>query len=200
MLAFLAAVLLLIITPGPGVLSTAGVGAAYGFRPGLSYVAGLFVGNHTVALAVVTGLAAIVLSVPWLRYSLFLLSILYLLYLAAKIALAGSRIGFIHPERPPGFLGGFALQLINPKAYVVNTALMSGFAFMPGNLSLEIAIKILLITLVWIPVHLAWLWAGVLLNRLDLPPRTHRIINIFMALAMLAVVAIALVFGSGVAS
>ena len=35
MLTFAAAVFLLIVTPGPGVLSTAGVGAAYGFRAGL---------------------------------------------------------------------------------------------------------------------------------------------------------------------
>ena len=32
MFAFILAVLLLLATPGPGVLSTAGVGAAFGFR------------------------------------------------------------------------------------------------------------------------------------------------------------------------
>ncbi|MEC8551875.1 MAG: LysE family translocator, partial [Pseudomonadota bacterium] len=32
MLTFAAAVFLLIVTPGPGVLSTAGVGAAFGWR------------------------------------------------------------------------------------------------------------------------------------------------------------------------
>ncbi|MEM8839697.1 MAG: LysE family translocator, partial [Pseudomonadota bacterium] len=40
MLFFAAAVFGLIITPGPGVLSTAGVGSAYGFRPGARYIAG----------------------------------------------------------------------------------------------------------------------------------------------------------------
>ena len=38
MLTFAAAVFLLIITPGPGVLSTAGVGAAFGWRKGLFYL------------------------------------------------------------------------------------------------------------------------------------------------------------------
>jgi hypothetical protein len=32
------------------VLSTAGVGSAYGFRPGLGYVTGLFIGTNLVAL------------------------------------------------------------------------------------------------------------------------------------------------------
>ena len=44
MLSFAAAVLFLIITPGPGVLSTAGVGSGFGFRAGLGYVGGLFLG------------------------------------------------------------------------------------------------------------------------------------------------------------
>ena len=46
MFAFALAVFLLIITPGPGVLSTAGVGAAYGWRQGLFYVAGLCAGTN----------------------------------------------------------------------------------------------------------------------------------------------------------
>ena len=121
--AFVLAVFFLLITPGPGVLSAAGVGAGYGFRPGLAYVAGLFSGNMVVALAVISGMAAVLELYPALRFALFAVSTAYLLYLAAKIAFAGSRIAFIHSERPPGFLGGFLLQFVNPKAYVVNTAL-----------------------------------------------------------------------------
>ena len=41
MLAFATAVFLLIVTPGPGVLTTAGFGAGFGFRGGLPYVVGL---------------------------------------------------------------------------------------------------------------------------------------------------------------
>ena len=196
MLAFALAVFLLIITPGPGVLSAAGVGSAFGYRPGLSYVAGLWLGNNLVALAVVSGLAAILFSVPWLRTGLLLASTAYLLYLAARIAFSGSKIAFIRAEIPPGFWGGLALQAINPKAYVVHTTLMSSFAFMPQNLTLEIILKFLVMNAIWIPIHLVWLWAGVALNRLDLDPRTHRTINIIMALAMLSVVGLAIFFRS----
>jgi len=42
MLTFTLAVFLLIITPGPGVLSLGGVGAAYGWRQGFRYLFGLF--------------------------------------------------------------------------------------------------------------------------------------------------------------
>ena len=192
MTAFTLAVFLLLITPGPGVLSTAGIGSGFGFRAGFAYVFGLWLGNNAVAIAVVSGLAALMLSVPWLRALLLAASVAYLFYLAAKIAFSGSRIGFIHAERPPGVLGGLALQAINPKAYVVHTTLMTGFAFMPQNLPLEIVLKFIIMNLIWVPIHLAWLWAGVAVNRLDLPPHKQRTINIAMALAMLAVVGLAI--------
>jgi threonine/homoserine/homoserine lactone efflux protein len=129
MLTFALAVFLLIITPGPGVLSTAGVGAAYGFQPGLRYVMGLFIGTNLVGLAVISGLAAIVFSVPVVRGVLMAASLAYLVYLAGRIALAGSKLAFIDARRRPGVKDGILLQIINPKAYAVNSALYSGFAF-----------------------------------------------------------------------
>jgi len=191
MLHFAAAVFFLIVTPGPGVLSTAGVGSGFGFRAGLAYVGGLFLGTNLVAVAVVSGLAAALMAVPVLYGALFWASVCYLLYLAAKIALAGSRIAFIEARRPPGFVNGLALQAINPKAYAVNTALFSGFGFWPGSPGTEVAVKFLVINAIWIPIHLAWLGLGVTLRRLDLTPPVQRAVNVAMAASMLAVVALA---------
>lgn len=192
MLAFAAAVFFLIVSPGPGVLSTAGVGAAYGFRNGLAYVAGLFVGNNLVALLVISGVAASALALPWLRTVLLVASLAYLLWLAWRIASAGARVGFIEARTPLGFWNGLALQPINPKAYVVGATLFSGFAFMPDNLWAETVIKLVIMNLIWVPLHLGWLGAGVSLRRLDLGPRAQQIVNIAMALSMLVAVGLAL--------
>ena len=191
MLTFAAAVFFLIITPGPGVLSTAGVGSGFGYRPGTRYVAGLFVGTNLVALAVVSGIAAIVLSNPNIRAVLVYASAAYLFYLALKIAFSGSKIAFIHAGRAPGFFNGIALQAINPKAYAVNTALFSGFAFWPASLMTETLLKFAILNAIWIPIHFAWLAAGVTVRRLELGQRTQFAINVVMALSMLAVVALA---------
>ena len=191
MLEFAAAVFFLIVTPGPGVLSTAGVGSGFGYRPGFAYVAGLWAGNNLVAGLVISGIAATALSLPWLRGLLLWASVAYLIYLAAKIAFAGAKIAFIHAERAPGFWNGLALQPINPKAYAVNTALFSGFVFLPGQLAAETAIKLAILNAIWILLHLLWLWAGVTLRRLDLAPGLQRGINVAMAASMLIVVGIA---------
>lgn len=192
MLTFAAAVLFLIGTPGPGVLSTAGVGSGFGFRAGLRYLVGLFIGTNLVLIAVITGLAAVILAVPSLRALLMGLSLAYLVYLAGRIAFAGSRIAFITAHRSPGVGAGILLQLINPKAYAVNTTLMANFAYAPGNLVWETASKLVIMNLIWVPIHLTWLWAGASLHRLNLSDTAQRRINGVMAAAMLAVVILAL--------
>ncbi|SMX51142.1 LysE family translocator [Actibacterium lipolyticum] len=195
MITFALAVLFLIGTPGPGVLSTAGVGAGFGFRAGLKYLVGLFIGTNAVALGVITGVAAIVLSVPVIRWVLMGASILYLLYLAARIAFAGSKIAFIAATIAPGISAGILLQAINPKSYAVNTTLFTGFPFAPDNLGFEVIAKLLIVNIIWIPIHLGWLWAGASLHRLNLSDAAQRRINYFMAASMLAVVALALFAG-----
>jgi len=196
MLTFAAAVFFLIVTPGPGVLSTAGVGSGYGFRAGFRYVTGLFIGTNLVALAVITGVAAIVLSVPVVRTVLMAASVAYLCYLAFRIATAGSRIAFIEKATAPGIGAGILLQTINPKAYAVNTTLFAGFPYAPDSYGFEIVTKLIITNAIWIPLHLAWLFAGATLHRLDLSERAQRRINYAMAASMLAVVVLALISGA----
>ncbi len=188
---FVAAVFFLLITPGPGVLSTAGVGASFGQQAGYRYVLGLFIGTNLVALAVVTGLAGIVLTAPALRTVLLYASAAYLCYLALRIAFAGSTIAFIESQKPPGIKDALILQAINPKAYVVNTTLFTGFAFEAMVLWQETIWKFLLINAIWIPIHLLWLSAGIGLKKLALPQGVQRAINVFMALSLLVVVFLA---------
>ncbi len=195
MLIFLAAVFFMLITPGPGVLSTAGVGAAYGRAAGYRYVAGLCLGTNLVALAVVTGLAALMLAQPVLRGVLLVASMGYLTYLALRIGFAGATVAFIGRPTAPGVLDAVALQAINPKAYVVNTALFTGFGFEGMSLGAETAWKFALVNLVWIPIHLAWLAAGIALQRLELSRERQRLVNLAMAGSLLGVVALALVAG-----
>ncbi len=191
MLTFALAVFFLIITPGPGVLSLAGVGAAFGFRHGSRYLLGLFIGTNLVCLGVISGLAAVMLADPRIRTVFYLISVGYLVYLAFRIAFAGSRLAFIERANPPGLKGGVLLQIVNPKAYAVNTALFSAFAFMPQTPALEIALKLLILNIIWIAIHFLWLRVGITLRQLNLPERTQRAINIGMATSMLIVVALA---------
>ena len=186
------AVFFLLITPGPGVLSTAGVGAAYGFNPGIKYVFGLFLGTNLVALIVVSGLATVIFSFPYVRIILLFLSSSYLIYLAIRIGFHGSDIRFLKSHLAPGVLQGFILQLINPKAYFVNLAFYSGFGFYPTSFVIEVLLKLLITNLIWIPIHFLWLYAGVLFYELPINRSSKLVVRIIMSLSLIFVVSLSI--------
>ena len=190
MITFAIVSFLMFATPGPGVLSLAGVGAAFGWRQGFVYMAGLFVGHVLVSLAVITGLATIILAEPLVRTILLFCSAGYLGYLAWRIALAGSKIGFIEMLKAPGFVAGMTLQFINPKAYAVHTTFFMGFAFYPGSFAVEISLKLIILNTTWLLLHTLWLYAGYRLHKLQLSSKLQKWINIFMALCLCVVISL----------
>ena len=189
---FALSLILLLLSPGPGVLSLAGVGSAFGYRPGWAYGFGLFVGSNAVMAAAAAGLAALFLADPRIRLVFTIVSTGYLVYLAARIALSGSKIAFIESVKPPGVWGGIVLQAFNPKAYAVGIFVFSNFPIWPSNFAIEILLKFVILNAIWIPIHIVWLSAGVYVNRLNLRHTVQRAINIAMALAMLVVVGLAI--------
>jgi len=194
MYAFITTVFFLLITPGPGVLSLAGVGAAFGGRSAQRYFLGLLIGTNLVALAVVAGIMTFFSQYPLIKYTLLYCSLLYLLYLAARIAFAGSSINFINNTNAPGVINGIALQLINPKAYVVNTALFAGFPMSHLGVTEQVIWKFIAINAVWIPIHLLWLALGVTIKQLQLSDQWQRRINWMMGASLLMVVLLTLTF------
>ena len=190
MITFAIVCFLMFATPGPGVLSLAGVGATFGWRQGFVYMAGLFIGHVLVSLTVITGLATIILAEPLVRTILLFCSAGYLGYLAMRIALARSKIGFIEMLKAPGFVAGMTLQFINPKAYAVHTTFFTGFAFYPGSFAVEISLKLIILNITWLLLHTLWLCAGYRLHELQLPSKMQKWINIFMALCLCVVISL----------
>tara|TARA_X000001036_G_C20412342_1_gene697588 strand:+ start:89 stop:676 length:588 start_codon:yes stop_codon:yes gene_type:complete len=192
LIVFAFAVFFLIITPGPGVLSTAGVGTAYGFKSGIRYVFGLFLGTNLVALLVISGLSSIIFSYPMVRTICLFLSSIFFIYLSLKIMFKGANLNFLKSKSIPGIKHGIILQLINPKAYIVNLSFYSGFAFYPSNFLIEILLKLLISNLIWIPIHLIWLYAGVLFYELPLSKTFKNIVRYFMGISLILVVILSL--------
>lgn len=192
MLTYALALFFLLITPGPGVLSVAGIGSAFGTGPGTRYIGGIIVGTNLVAAAVVFGLAASILANEHIRLIMLTASLAYLVYLAFSVAFAGSTIAIIKATKAPGFWAGVALQTLNPKAYAIITTLLTGFAFWPESLVTETAIKLLVFNSISVPIHFAWLYVGITFHRLNLAPKVQRRINVLMAISMLLVVGMAL--------
>ncbi len=99
MLTFTISVFLLVLKPGPAVLSLAGIGGAFGYRAGIRYLVGLVIGYHIVIMTLISDLASIAFAAPWVRSLLLIASAGYLGFLAFRIAFSGSQIAFINRRK-----------------------------------------------------------------------------------------------------
>ena len=191
MLTFAIAIFLMIITPGPGVLSLAATGSGFGWKAGVLYLAGLFIGTNTVLVFVVTGFKGFLFEIPWVEPVFLIISLSYLTWIAWRIASAGNEIKFKKSKNEPTFFEAIFLQIINPKAYLVNGILFAGFPLKNFSLQQEVLIKALIINLVWIPVHFFWLWLGIKLRQWGLNKGKQAIVNKVMAFCLLVVIGLA---------
>ena len=110
---------LMMVTPGPGVLSLAGVGAGFGWKVGMMYLIGLFFGTNGVALLVVLGFKQFLFEINGVEITFLLLSLSYLSFLSWRIATSDNKTGFKQSLKAPRLYEGIFLQFVNPKAYVV---------------------------------------------------------------------------------
>ncbi|WP_225772824.1 LysE family translocator [Inquilinus sp. Marseille-Q2685] len=179
-------------SPGPSTISVTAVGASFGIRRSLPYACGLIAGTIAVLLAVAAGVVALVASIPHGALALGIVSAVYILFLACRIATAPPLEGGEGAVPAPSFLGGVLLAVANPKAYVAIAAVFAGttVARDPG---LDAAVKTVLLGGMVVLIHLAWLLAGVSLSRWLRDPVRARLINLAMAAALVAITASALI-------
>jgi threonine/homoserine/homoserine lactone efflux protein len=192
--AFLLAAIALAGSPGPATLSLTATGAAFGARRGAAYLAGIVIGMVAVMAVVASGLVGLLLAVPGATPVVTVLAAAYFLYLAWRIATAPPLAADTAQRRPPIFVGGLLLSLVNPKGYAAMAALFSGFVLVHERLALDVAAKMAVLVLIITAVNVAWLLAGAALTRFFRDPRTNRAINVAFAVLLVASVALALAF------
>jgi threonine/homoserine/homoserine lactone efflux protein len=191
LLGFILAGLALTGSPGPATLSLAAAGAAFGARRSLGYLIGIVAGVVAVMAIVASGLTALVLALPGAAPVVALIAAAYIVYLAWRIATAPPLVEQDR-ARPPSFLGGLFLALVNPKAYAAMAALFSGFVLIREWPELDGIAKALLLLAIMIVVDVAWLLAGSALTRRFREPAANRAINLTFAALLIASVGLAL--------
>jgi threonine/homoserine/homoserine lactone efflux protein len=122
------------------------------------------------------------LALPQSGQALTAASSFYLLFLAFKIATRPPLAAACCLE--PAFAAGFLLAMTNPKAYLA-IALVLAQAHLFDNQVLDVAVRVVLLTMMIILIRLCWLAAGASLSHLYLEPRSSRIINMALALILI---------------
>ena len=137
-LAFVAASTVLLIIPGPTILTVISYSVAHGRRVSLPLVAAVALGDSTALLASLVGLGAL-LAVSTLWFTVVkVLGGLYLLYLGIKLLLASSSKLEITSasELPAGwklFSNTYLVTALNPKGIVFFAAFLPQFVSPNAN-------------------------------------------------------------------
>lgn len=179
-------------SPGPATLSSAAMGAAYGFRGGLGYAAGVMAGTFSVLLLIASGITGMLLAVPGMVPFLTVLGGAYILYLAYRIATAPVLSETSGSQRQPSFVGGYVLAIANPKAFAAIGAVYAGHVLVEGDLWRDAVAKVAALSLIIVLANSTWLALGSALSRILRDPRKGRIANI--GFAVLLVVSVAMAF------
>jgi threonine/homoserine/homoserine lactone efflux protein len=167
-------------SPGPSTISLVGASVAYGVRRSTAYCLGLIAGTIVVLLAAATGITAVLLAVPALRWALVIVGTAYILWLAYHLATAPPLSEQTRAERHPRFIDGLILGVINPKAWIAITAIVASVR-LADTASVDAALKIPLLAAMVVGIHVIWLLAGRLMVRVMRQPRLSRAVNITLA-------------------
>jgi leucine efflux protein len=118
--AFIAAVLVFLMLPGPGTFAVLTSTAKGGLRGGYAALAGLMIGDWLLMLAALVGVAALLAAHPMLFRSVQWLGVVYLVWVGLQLLRANGKAKTTPLPIAPGtyFRQGFLITLINPKAIV----------------------------------------------------------------------------------
>ena len=171
------------ITPGPNNLMLLASGANFGLRRSLPHMLGISLGFAFMALLVGIGLARVFELYPVLKLILKVLAVVYMLYLAWKIANAAAPEAVDGAGKPFTFLQAAAFQWVNPKAWAM--ALTAVTVYAPNQDFAVIVVVAVVFSAVNLPSVTFWALLGQQAQRILTNQRRLQMFNITMAILLL---------------
>mgnify|MGYP005993326339 CR=1 FL=1 len=190
-LAFAGAMLLLAVTPGPGVFATVSRALASGFSNAKFIVIGIVLGDLIFLLLAIFGLSAIASILGELFILVKYLGGIYLLFLGYKILTSKNRdinIKGVHElSWKKNFSTGLLITLSNPKAIFFYLGFLPTFVNLQTLNTLDIIIISLVVTVVLGGVMLAYAYSASSAKNLFKSTNSQKKMNIIAGSVMTTV-------------
>lgn len=172
------------VTPGPNNLMLMASGANFGFRRTIPHMLGVAIGFVFMVLLVGVGLVQVFDTFPVSYTVLKVGSVVYLLYLAWKIANSGPAKSGAAAGKPMTFLQAAAFQWVNPKAWAM--ALTAISAYTPDHTLWAILLVGVVFGAINLPSVGSWTLLGQQMARFLTNPRRLIAFNWTMAVLLVA--------------
>ncbi|KRP48060.1 Threonine/homoserine/homoserine lactone efflux protein [Pseudomonas libanensis] len=172
------------ITPGPTNILVLSNSARHGFKAALPIILGACAGAAGIVLLVGCGVGQSLVQMPKVQTAMQWVGVAWLSYLAWQIFSAPPQaIQADAKQKRLGLFGAAALQLINPKTWMMALAVVSVFAGQGGQR--QVVYLSLMFFLIALPCLGAWALLGAGSSRLLRSPRAQKVFNRIMALLLL---------------
>ena len=172
------------ITPGPNNVMVMASGANFGLRRTVPHILGIACGFVVMLLLVGLGLARLFEMFPVIRLVLTLVSAVYLVWLAWKIAHAAPLGREGARGRPFTFLQAALFQWVNPKAWMMALSAITLYA--PGDSTYALLLVAAVFGIVNLPCVSAWAGLGTQAARWLSNPARLKAFNLTMAACLFA--------------
>jgi threonine/homoserine/homoserine lactone efflux protein len=167
------------VTPGPNNLMLMASGANFGFRRTVPHMLGVGLGFVLMTFLVGVGLAGLFQTYPLAVTVLEVVSVVYMLWLAWKIAHAAAPRDRQAGGTPMTFLQAAAFQWVNPKAWAM--ALTAVTVHAPDRSLWAVALVALIFGAINLPSVSLWTLIGQQLRRVLTNARRLTVFNWTMA-------------------
>lgn len=114
-------------TPGPNTTLATALAANRGLRGTLHFICAVAAGWIMLLLLCGAGLGALVLAAPWLRWGILVVGVLYMLWLAARLARSGTLGQADARQLQVSFVEGVGLQFLNVKVWLLALTALAGW-------------------------------------------------------------------------
>lgn len=163
------------ITPGPNNVMLTASGATFGYRRSVPHMLGICLGVVVMVLLIGAGLGQVFEAEPRIYTLLKYVGAAYLVWLAWKIARAGSVDQGQSGQRPFGFWQAAAFQWVNPKAWLMSVGVVAAYTS-PSAYWSSLALGAAVMLVVNFPCISVWTLFGSLIGRWL---QSHRALQIF---------------------
>ena len=185
---FLALILFILSTsgtPGPNNVMILTSGVNHGVQKSIPHILGVNVGFPVMVLALGLGATELFKAVPFLYMAIKVVGILYLAYLAFKIATMPVNLSGKGNAKPFTFMQAALFQWVNPKAWVMGISAIVAFSSPNGEALTQVTVIAGAYLLFGLPCSVAWLVIGSLLQSVLSNQSYLRRFNITMAFVLL---------------
>lgn len=146
------------ISPGPVNLVSLSWGARHGVRAALPHVTGATLGFILLLLLMGLGLHEVLNRWPWLTQVIRIAGVIFLLYLAYRLATSDGRMDSVQAQSRPSAFTGALMQWLNPKAWLACLAGMGAFVA-DGDVQMVWVFALIYLVVCWLSLA-SWAWAG----------------------------------------